>query len=141
DHATGRVDVALTVNPGPNADFGEVTVEGAERVDPRLVRDQTAIVPGTRYTPVAIEDAGERLRRLGTFASVRVSEAGKSDRAGALPVTVTVTERKPRFIGATASWSSIDGAELEAYWGHRNLFGRAERLRIGAAVSQLDSLA
>jgi translocation and assembly module TamA len=140
DHATGRVDVTLTVIPGPDADFGEVAVDGTERVDPEFVRDQTAIRPGSRYTPVAIEDAGERLRRLGVFDSVRVNEAAKTDRAGRLPVTVTVSERKPRFIGATASWSSIDGAELEAYWGHRNLFGRAERLRIGFAVSQVDTL-
>jgi translocation and assembly module TamA len=140
DHATGRVDVALTVNPGPDADFGDVAVEGTARVDTQFVRDQTAIRTGSRYTPVAIDDAGERLRRLGVFDSVRVNEATKKDRAGRLPVTVTVSERKPRFIGATASWSSIDGAELEAYWGHRNLFGQAERLRIGFAVSQIDTL-
>lgn len=141
DHATGRVDIALNVSPGPDANFGTVSVEGAQRVDPEFVREQTAIETGSRYSSVTIEDAGDRLRRLGVFDSVRINEADKTDRAGALPVTVTVTERKPRFIGATASWSSIDGAELAAYWGHRNLFGRAEQFRIGFAVSQLDTFA
>ena len=54
-----------------------------------------------------------------------------------LPLTFRVAERKRRVIGGGGSYSTTDGAALEAYWMHRNLFGHAESLRLEAAVSEL----
>jgi translocation and assembly module TamA len=45
-----------------------------------------------------------------------------------------VQERLPRRIGVGGSYSTVDGFGAEAFWLHRNLFGRAERLRIDARV-------
>ena len=44
-------------------------------------------------------------------------------------------ERKLRRFGVGGSYSTLDGLGLEAYWLHRNLFGRAERLRFDAKVA------
>lgn len=46
-----------------------------------------------------------------------------------------MSEGKHRYFGAGASVSTIDGFGLEGYWGHRNLFGQAESLRIEGSVS------
>ncbi|MCC2111279.1 MAG: outer membrane protein assembly factor [Hyphomicrobiales bacterium] len=137
DHATATLDVTLIAVAGPTARIGRVTVTGTEQVDAEFVRRQTAIVEGEPYSPETLRRAAERLRRLEVFDSVRVREGEGLDADGTLPVFVEVSERKARYVGAGATWSSVDGAEIEAHWGHRNLFGGAERLRVEGRVGRI----
>ena len=67
------------------------------------------------------------------FSSVSINEALALDPAGQIPIDVRVAERKMRYFGAGASYSTSEGFGVEGYWGHRNLFGRAEKLRIAGA--------
>lgn len=136
DHRRRVVDVRLVVATGPVAHFGEVKVVGAEHVDPAFIRQQADIPTGAQYNPDVVKDAGNRVRDLLTFDRVSVRE-GPVDASGAIPITIEVAERKRRFVGAGANWSSADGFEVNAYWGHRNLFGQAERLRIEGRVARL----
>ena len=53
---------------------------------------------------------------------------------------IVVSEGKHRYFGIGASYSSVDGGGIEGYWGHRNLFGQAESLRIEGAVRGLGEL-
>lgn len=137
DHASAAIDLVLSLAPGPMAPFGETSVEGATEVDPAFVREMTGIVAGETYDPGQMKAAANRLRSLDVFSSVTVRGRDQLDENGSLPVDVTVSERKHRFIGAGATFSSTDGGGLEAYWGHRNLFGRAEKLRVEGSVSGL----
>ena len=50
---------------------------------------------------------------------------------------MVVQERRPRTVGVGGTLSTIDGVGVAAYWQHRNLFGRAERLRFDASVDGL----
>lgn len=136
DHPSQRLDVTLIVRPHRRATFGTVSLEGTEHMDPEFTVRQAGIEPGSDYTPVTVEDARDRLRRLNVFSSVRIVEARALAKGDRLPTTIKVAERKRRIIGANAGWSSVDGGEIEAYWGHRNLFGRAEQLRVEGAVGQ-----
>jgi translocation and assembly module TamA len=137
DHATRTVDVTLVVTPGPVAAFGMVGVTGTERMDPETVRYLTGIEPGEAYDPDTLERARERLQQVGVFSSVAVVEDPVVGADGILPVTFKVSERKRRVIGGGVSYSTTDGAELQAYWMHRNLFGHAESLRFDASVSRI----
>jgi translocation and assembly module TamA len=137
DHRTLAVDVTLVADPGPAATLGIVEVTGAERMDPEFVHWMTGIRPGEPYDPDVLADARDRLQRLGVFSSVSVVEGDAVGPSGMLPVSFNLSERKRRVIGGGASYSTIDGAALEAYWAHRNLFGRAESLRFDASVSHI----
>ena len=137
DHRTETVDVTLIVDPGPAAQFGAVEVTGTERMDPGFVRRMTGIAPGEPYDPDTVRLARERLQRLGVFSSIAPAEGDAIDADGLLPITFNVSERKRRLIGGGASYSTLEGASLEAYWLHRNLFGRAESLRFDASVSRI----
>jgi translocation and assembly module TamA len=64
-----------------------------------------------------------------------LKEADEIGAGGKLPVALTVQEMKLRRIGIGATISTVDGAGIEGYWLHRNLFGRAERLRFDARIS------
>lgn len=137
DHRARTVDVRLAVEPGPAARLGTAEISGAERMDPGFVRYLTGIRPGEPYDPDAIKRGRERLQEIGVFSSVSIAEGESVGPDGILPITFNVSERKRRLIGGGVSYSTIDGAALEGYWMHRNLFGRAESLRLDAAVSRI----
>ena len=137
DHDTNTVDVALVVEPGPAAEFGTVEVNGTERMVTSFVARQTGIKPGMPYDPDTLDRARKRLTRLGVFSSIAIVEGESVGPDGILPVTFNLAERKRRLIGGGASYSSTEGATLEGYWMHRNLFGRAESLRFDASVSRI----
>ncbi|RUX08417.1 outer membrane protein assembly factor [Mesorhizobium sp. M8A.F.Ca.ET.059.01.1.1] len=139
DHATSTLDVTLTVAAGPVAGYGATTVEGTEKVDRDFTEYMTGLKRGRQYSPQEISDARDRLLALEVFNSVTFKEADKLDADGNIPIGVQVSERKPRFFGLGGTFSNTEGLGLEGYWGHRNLFGRAEKLRIDGAISGIGS--
>lgn len=141
DHDTKTLDVMMALAAGPIAPFGGTTVEGTEAVDAEFTAYMADIERGKTYSPEDIQDARERLLELGVFDSVTVKERDALDPNGSFPVDVQVTERKFRYFGIGATVSSTDGAGIEGYWGHRNLFGRAEKLRIEGSISRIGETA
>ncbi|GHC75030.1 membrane protein [Limoniibacter endophyticus] len=137
DHRTATLDVTLNLEAGPLGDFGETTVGGTELVDREFTEYMVGLEPGTRYSPERVDKARERLLDLGVFSSVAMKEGTGLDPNGRLPIDVEVKERKMRYFGVGASYSNLDGAGFEGYWGHRNLFGRAENLRLESSVSRI----
>ncbi len=137
DHARGLLDVSLELEAGPVAPFGQTAVDGAESVDSQFIARMAGIRQGEQYDPEELAAAEKRLRALEVFSSVTVRGSESVSGDGSVPVEVTVAERKHRYLGVGATYSSTDGGGLEAYWGHRNLFGRAEKLRIEGSVSSL----
>jgi translocation and assembly module TamA len=137
DHASHTLDVLVEVDPGQPAVYGWLNVTGVKDLDPQMVRRYSALRAGAPYNASDLRKAGERLRKLDAIQSVRVRHGETLAGDGGLPVTLAISEREKRFIGAAASASSVDGAEVKAYWGHRNLFGGAERLKVEGGVSQI----
>jgi translocation and assembly module TamA len=137
DHATMTLDVAIDVAAGPVAPYGDTSVEGTERVDRDFVAYMTNLKRGKQYSPQEIEDATKRLRDLEVFSGVAITTPDALDSDGSIPLNVQVSERKHRYFGAGVTYSSTDGAGVEGYWGHRNLFGRAEKLRISGSISRI----
>ena len=129
-HRLEVVDVAIAVDPGPKAPFGPVTVSGQSAVDPAVVRSHIYIEPGDPYSPEAIARARKSVLTLPAISSIRMREAERLNAQGQLPVDAEITDRKPRVIGASARYSTLDGPAVRAYWQHRNLFGGAESLRL-----------
>jgi translocation and assembly module TamA len=140
NHPARRLNVEIGVESGRPAVYGPVLVEGTSDMDPDFVRWQTGLEPGRPYDPDDLARAQRRLRRLQVFGSTSIAEAGSISADGSLPLTLTVVERPLHVFGVGASYSTIDGAGVEGYWEHRNLFGRAERLRLDARISGIDSV-
>lgn len=137
DHDKKTVDVTIGIEAGPVAPLGTVTVKGARDVNADFIERYSRLRPGQKYDPEQLRKAAERLRALGVFSSVTLKEDEALADDGSLPVGIVVSEGKHRYFGFGASYSSLDGAGIEGYWGHRNLFGNAESLRIEGAVRGL----
>ncbi|MET0429593.1 MAG: autotransporter assembly complex family protein [Microvirga sp.] len=133
-HPAEKMDVSFVMDPGPVAPFGAIGVTGTPNVDASIIRSFIYIEPGDPYSPQALADTRKSVATIPALGSVRIREAEALDPQGRLPVFVDVTERKPRLVGFSAAYSTIDGPALRSYWEHRNLFGGAERLRLEADV-------
>lgn len=141
DAARDRLDYLLDVSPGPVVPFGEVWVAGAEDVDPGFIAYMTGIEAGEVFSPEELAAARERLLELGVFSSVTVREAKGQSADGTLPVQVEVGERNFGFYGIGATYSNTEGAGASGYVGYRNLFGRAESIRLDASISRIGATA
>ncbi|WP_413992996.1 autotransporter assembly complex protein TamA [Labrys okinawensis] len=139
DHVNNRLNVTLAVEPGRLAHYGQVTVDGTKDMDPAFTARQMGLEPGGQYDPADIELAKRRLQHLQVFSTTSITE-GPINSNGLMPLMVTVTERPLHVFGAGAEYSTTDGAGLNGYWEHRNLFGQAERLRLEASVAGIDSV-
>lgn len=137
DHQTSALDVTFRVDPGAKAAFGAVSIKGAETVEPDFLIGLAPFAPGDPYKAKTLEDYRLEVERLAMFNAVAIEEPASLDPDGRLPVAVVVDERPLRVVGLSASWSTLEGAALGGYWGHRNLWGRAEQLRIDAHSSRL----
>lgn len=137
DHATTALDVTIDVAAGPVAGYGATTVTGTETMDPGFTAYVTGLREGRTYSPKEVEEARDRLLALGVFSSVTVTEGAALDADGRIPIEVEVSERKLRYYGVGATVSSTEGLGVEGYWGHRNLFGRAETLRIEGSIGRI----
>ncbi|MBH0237836.1 autotransporter assembly complex protein TamA [Methylobrevis albus] len=140
EHPSRTLDVAVAVDSGPAAVYGPIEVTGTEHMDPEFVAWQSGLQPGAQFDPDDLDRARRQLQRLQVFNATRIVEGDMVAPDGSLPMTLNVVERPRRVIGGGVSYSTIDGAGVEGYWEHRNLFGRAERLRLEARVAGIDGV-
>lgn len=137
NHANNSVDLTMAAEGGPVAPLGDVSIKGPRTVDADFIRRYSRLNGGEAYSPEKLRKAADRLRKLSVFSSVSIKEASALAPNGSIPLTIEVSEGKHRYLGVGAQYSTTEGIGLQGYWGHRNLFGRAESLRIEGAVSRL----
>ncbi|NLH82169.1 MAG: outer membrane protein assembly factor [Phyllobacteriaceae bacterium] len=139
-HDTNTLDVEIGVDPGPAATFGAVRVSGTELMDPEFVAARAGIPTGERWDPAKVKAAEKRLRDLDVFASSRLVEDDAVAADGSLGLNAALAERPLHVFGFGASYSTLDGAGVEGWWQHRNLFGHGDRLRFEGRVSGIDTV-
>jgi translocation and assembly module TamA len=139
DHARRRLDVAVRIDPGPEARFGALSFSGDEGVRPARLAAIAGFPTGLRFSPARIERVADRLRRTGVFRAVTVSEAERVNPDGTIDAEVTLLEYPPRRLGFGAEVTSFEGLTLSGFWLHRNLLGGAERLRFDAEIAHIGS--
>jgi len=153
DVATATLDVESRISTGPAIGYGATRLQGVNRLDEDFVLSFVTWEPSSPVAQSEIDAVQQELSATGLFRSVRVhlpetppepgdteetEEVGDdqaiADRLAPVPVTITVDEEKPRSIGGGLRYSAADGPGSRLFWEHRNLFGRAERLRTTADI-------
>ena len=133
----GLLNVSYPVTAGPRADIGAITIGGLGRVNESYARRRLLVHPGELYNPVAIEKARQDLADTGVFSTVQVAAADHLAPDGTIPLTITTVERPRHTVGANAAFSTDLGASAGVTFEYRNVFGNAEKLNLGAAITQL----
>lgn len=138
DHADKTIESDIHIDPGMKARYGALSVKNVSktpRMDSAYVAWMTGLKEGEQYNPDDLAKANKRLAKLQVFRAANVREAEKINSDGSLPLNLVLQERPLHRIGGGASYSTLDGAGVEAYWLHRNLFGHAESLRFDGKIS------
>lgn len=136
DHRLYAVSVTFVVRTGPFSRFGKAVVEGLEKVDVAYVNRRIAWQEGDPYDTDAVEKTRRALMQSRLFASVKITHADAPDATGHLPIKISVVESDHRVIGAGVGYSTDEGVGGRLSWEHRNLFGKAERLKTTLAGTE-----
>lgn len=136
DHGTHTMSVTYTVEAGPTANFGAVSIDGVKTIGLGYVENRIAWKRGATFDSREVEKTRKALVDSGLFNTVRIVNGKEAADGGEVPMTIYLTERQPRSIGAGISYNTSEGFGTNTFWEHRNLFGNAEKLRLSADFAQ-----
>ena len=141
DHAAFSVAPTYNIASGPLVRLDGIRLETRGPTRPEWVAALAPWYEGEIYDP---EDVGELERRLletGVYDGVAValSPADQAREDGLRPVIVTLTDRPRRILEVGATYSTAEGAGVDAIWNWYNRFGRADTLRFQARLATIDS--
>jgi outer membrane translocation and assembly module TamA len=71
-------DITMTVKSGPFSEFGNVCVEGHEKLPAKLILQASDIAPGRPFSETDLEDARTRIYQMRVFSEVEII-AGRTD--------------------------------------------------------------
>ena len=138
DRKTRTMRVIMTVESGPSATFGPLSVEGTDKVKESYVRSIRPWKTGQQYDRRLLDNYRQDLIDTSLFASVLITKAKNLDESGGIPINLAVEEREHRTIGTGLSWGTDEGFGLSAFWEHRNFFGEDENLRVETRIGEIE---
>ena len=139
DHGPNTVDAEIDIEPGRKAYYDGVAVQGTERMDPAFVAWMTGLKPGQEYDPTIWSAQTGGCRSSTCFVPCAFRRRTRSAKMAGCPLPWWFRSASLRRFGVGGSYSTLDGLGLEAYWLHRNLFGKGEKLRFDAKVAGIDN--
>ncbi|MGK0183828.1 MAG: translocation and assembly module TamA [Halioglobus sp.] len=129
------IAVTFYAQTGPSLHFGELHVNGHDKVSESFIQKRVAWKQGDLYQFDVVEQTQRSLLDSGLFSSVTIhSNPSTVDKL--LPITITVSERKHRSVGAGLSFSTHQGFGASAEWENRNIMGRGEKLNLLSDISE-----
>lgn len=89
DVASRTARITWHFEPGPRVVFGEVRVEGLDRIDESIVAREIEVVPGETYSPRALRRTRDGLLRSRLFRYVSVQPESRAARVAASAAAAT----------------------------------------------------
>lgn len=136
DEKEKNVIVIITVDTGPLAVFGPLSIDGLDRVHRSFIHKKLRWREGDIYDPKKIEKTQEVLELSTLFRSVSFAKEEQPLNQNRVPIDLTVIEGKQRSIGAGMSYNTELGFGVSGEWENRNLWGRGHKLSTRAEIWQ-----
>ena len=135
DQANGTIKLSFLVEEGPRVYIERINVRGNTRTRDYVVRREFDIGEGDAYNKVLIDRTERRLKNLGFFKSVRISnEPGSSpDR---VIINVDVEDQSTGQFSVGGGYSTAEGVLAEVGIQESNLLGRGQFARLRASTGQ-----
>ena len=143
-----RALLKVVVDSGPEAQFGELKIEGLKRYSQAIIVNLNDIKPGDEYNEASLQAFQARLQDTGYFSGVEVSaDMGAAlsdqidtmtdeqlavaanapkpppDNPSILPVLVRVTENKQRNADVGLGYSTNTGSRAQVNYSDLNVYG------------------
>jgi outer membrane protein insertion porin family len=129
------IDVTFQIQEGPRVYVERIDIVGNVRTLDSVVRREFRLVEGDAFNTSKLRRSEQRIRSLGFFKKVDVTNA-----QGSAPdktvITVNVEEQSTGEISVGGGISTTDGLLGNITLRERNLLGRGQDLRVGFGLSQ-----
>ena len=128
-----RADVTMTLEPGSEASYGAVSIEGLKSIPEGTVRDTLKIREGAPYSRSDLTSAQRALLSLGVFGTVEIREDLTHPETKRVPIAVVVRETELRTVrlGGGADFNVLRlNLHLAMGWEHRNFLGGTRHLAV-----------
>lgn len=136
DRDKRTINVVLKIDQGPRVYVERINITGNTRTLDKVIRREMRLVEGDAFNRVLLDRSRTRIRALGFFKDVDIKTA-----PGTAPdkttLNVAVTEQSTGELSLGAGYSSESSFVGEFSYTERNLFGRAQYLRLSAALSSI----
>lgn len=134
NRADRTVDVTFEIEEGPRVYIERIDIVGNTRTLDQVIRRELELVEGDAFNRSLIDRSQARVRRLGFFEEVEITEIQGSspDRAR---LQVSVEEQATGELAFGAGFSSTDSFLIDLSISERNLRGRGQFLRFRVAAS------
>jgi outer membrane protein assembly complex protein YaeT len=136
--APHTVVVALDAKPGRQATFGEIEIQGNQRVADNIIRRQLSIQPGQPFRLSRVLESQQRLRSIPLFSFAYVEPRGGEEEPPAVPMRVTIAEAPLQHMTFGVGYGTEDKARAKAEWQHVNFLGDARTASLETKWSSLD---
>jgi outer membrane protein assembly complex protein YaeT len=126
--------VTYSVESGPACVFGDVRIEGTEKVDASVVRREVAFRPNAPFQESLLDRTRGNLRALKLFQSVEIDEETTGKR---VDIRIRLQEQAPREVRLGVGFDTEELLRGTAGWRHYNFLGGARQLGFTARASFL----
>jgi len=135
DAASGTIALSFVVEEGPRVYIERINVRGNTRTRDYVIRREFDIGEGDAYNKVIIDRTERRLKNLGFFKSVRISnEPGSTpDR---VIINVDVEDQSTGQFSIGGGYSTTEGILAEVGIQESNLQGRGQYARLRGSTGQ-----
>jgi outer membrane protein insertion porin family len=136
NRATRTIDVIFDIEQGPRVYIEKINITGNTRTLDKVIRREFRLVEGDAFNRVLVDRSRTRIRSLGFFKDVNIKPApgSQSDRT---VLNVNVTEQSTGELQLGVGYSSTSSFVGQFSYTERNLFGRAQYLRLSLSASSI----
>jgi outer membrane protein insertion porin family len=135
DREAGRMDLTFEINEAPRVFVERIDIQGNSRTQDRVIRREFRLAEGDAFNAAQIRRSRERIRNLGYFSDVQVTNA-----TGSAPdrtvVTANVTERATGEVSLGGGYSTDAGFLADFGLRERNLNGTGIDARFNGTLAQ-----
>jgi outer membrane protein insertion porin family len=128
DPETRKVNITFALDEGPRVYIERINIVGNTRTLDRVIRRELRISEGDAFNRVLIDQSRNRIRSLGFFKDVEITESAGSDPDRTV-VDVAVEEQPTGEVSFAAGFSSVDSFLLDLNLTERNYRGRGQFVR------------
>ena len=130
----GKVPVQITVAPGPVYHFGDVTVNGLNKLHPSFVTKRFKGLNGKPYSPDAVDEKFRTLMQTGLFSILQIKPVPVD--GDVLQLEISAEEAKSKQIGFSLGYGTYPGGIIGAEYRDRNFMGYGRPVTTSVEVSQ-----
>jgi len=135
DFENKKINVLFVVEEGPRVYIERIEIRGNTRTRDWVIRREFDLGEGDAYNRVLVDRAERRLRNLGYFKTVKITnEPGSApDR---IILVVDVEDQPTGEFAVSGGYSTSDGIIAEVSLGEKNFLGRGQYVKVSGSWGQ-----